>query len=260
MAILDHIFTDELTCKLSMSIVYKQGYNDTFNAVDMGISNDSYETQTGFITKDTDILDSRESNTSVTILKSSGFFPFGTHFLNDVEAYDYPVYQGRANEGGGYHGYTTTLAPSSSSEYLYVAPVWNSSKATGFSFGVAENFPVPSFSPSDIYEISSARSGSTTREYDRGISTISRRTRLSWTDLSGDDFAFLMSYIITLVRTTVFALDFDDTILRLAPWKQREGEEAETIFNVKLSSNEINFSCRDGNLWSVEIEVMKWQE
>lgn len=258
MAILSRIFTDSLTCKLTLAIIFRQGWNDNFITVDMNESKDSYEADLSFVSVDSEILPSRESNTSLTVEESSSLYPFGTHFSGDIEVYDYPVYKGRSSDDGSFHKYTTTLVPVS--PYVYASPVWSSLKVTGFSFGVAVNFPVPTFEPVGLYNISSARSGSNIREVDRGITTVQRMTRLTWVNLSGDEFSFLMSYIVTAVRTETFTLDFDDTILRLAPWEQRTGEEAETIFNVKLSSNEISYSKKSGNLWSVGIEVMKWQE
>lgn len=243
---------------VELSIVIHDCWNSNNVSIDLGYNNDKYSSSCTFLSDNNEPILVRESNTP-SRLDSNGFYPFGDIFDGGILGYTYPVYVGRANERGDYHKWSVSFIPNDT--FNFYTTTWVVGAYTGFSLcnsGI-QNVPIPVFTPIEEYNISANRSGSFVREYDRGSNVVNRKSTVTWNDLTADQFRFLFIYILRDLRNNVCLMDFYDTTKRLAPWHVAFGETG-TQIQVKLSSNEVSFSCNSGDLWSITIEVIKWQE
>jgi len=247
------------SCRLNLAMEIRKGYADTNSIFDWGSTADTYTADATYISQGYSIWERPTPNTPVEQLNEAGFNPFGTHFSGDVAGYRYPVYDGKANFHGDYHKWAVELIPDSSAGYAYNTAPWTARNVTGFSIGGIVNFPFPKCTPDAEYSISYNRIGKIVREYDSGEASEHRPFTMSWENLCGEDLRCILVQLITVIRGNSFTIDAGVSLARLGAWLPRDGEAITGVFDVRLTSPVIEYTCTGADLWSLDIKAMKWQ-
>jgi hypothetical protein len=247
------------TIDIDMKIDIENGHGaGNISAYDYGQQYDSYTAKIEYITEQNGI-DSwlRESNTVQQINDFGGLFPMGAHVV-DTAIYGrrYPVYKGKYDMAGKFHRWEVTVIPVMGGVYSYASfSTWECKTVTNFTFGSLVDFPVPTIEPVSEFNISYNRAGYLVREYDFGRDRTTKKARLKWSNLNHTQAAALVSCIVQQVRGIPFTIDYKN-IYQMAPWFPNVSDTG-TIFTMRLSSSEISIKNSSGNLWEIEIEVVR---
>jgi hypothetical protein len=183
-----------------------------------------------------------------------GLFPCAPNMSGVIYGRRYPTYKGRVNDLGDWHGWEVEAIPDMQGVYTYVPYSYTPCSVTGFSFGSLVNFPVPLVDPISEYSIVYNRIGTVIREYDKGKSNESKKVKMKWEDLSNYECGVLLSYIVQQVRSIPVMVDFG-SVRQMSPWWYLD--TAGNVFSMRLSSADISIQNKSGNLWDVEIEMIK---
>jgi hypothetical protein len=184
-----------------------------------------------------------------------GLFPCGPHMSGVIYGRRYPTYKGRVNDLGDWHGWEVEAIPDMQINLdSLVSYSYTPCSVTGFSFGSLVNFPVPLVDPISEYSIVYNRIGTVIREYDKGKANESKKVKFKWEDLSNYECGVLLSYIVQQVRSIPVLVDFG-SVKQMAPWWYLD--TVGNVFSMRLSSADISIQNKSGNLWDVEIEMIK---